>query len=193
MGPGATVGVLGRWIPRLACLRPAAWLKRRPSTAQLHQLKLKTLARGQASRGGRREASSGASSPGRLVRRRRDQGRAPRKEPVTQAMTIETRQAPGGCRPAQCPCFPFGAKGASAGAEYRGIKQRFPYRCNETKTSRTARRRSPCSPRRRHLQSLLHAKTAFVRISCTSCPLSNWPLLAPFPLNIWGEDQGLYK
>ena len=39
----------------------------------------------------------------------------------------------------------------------------------------------------------LQAKTAFVRISCTSCPLSIWPLLAPFPLNIWGEDQGLYK
>ena len=33
----------------------------------------------------------------------------------------------------QRPCFLFGAKGASAGAEYRGIKQRFPYRCNETK------------------------------------------------------------
>ena len=84
-------------------------------------------------------------------------------------------------------------KGASKGAEYRGIKQRFPYRCNETKTSRMARRRSPWSPRRRHHQSLLHAKTAFVRISGTRCPLSNWPLLAPFPLNIWEEDQGLYK
>ena len=33
---------------------------------------------------------------------------------------------------AQCPCFLFGAKGASAGVEYRGIKQRFPYQCNET-------------------------------------------------------------
>ena len=32
-----------------------------------------------------------------------------------------------------------------------------------------------------------------VRIACTSCPLSKWPLLDPFPLNIWGEDQGLYK
>ena len=33
----------------------------------------------------------------------------------------------------------------------------------------------------------------FVRIAFTSCPLSNWPLLAPSLLNIWGEDQGLYK
>ena len=42
-------------------------------------------------------------------------------------------------------------------------------------------------------QSFSDVKTAFVRISCTSCPPSNWPLLAPFPLNIWEEDQGLYK
>ena len=43
-------------------------------------------------------------------------------------------------------------------------------------------------------RALSQAKTAFVRIACTSCPLSNWPpLLAPFPVNIWGEDQGLYK
>ena len=40
-------------------------------------------------------------------------------------------------QPKQGPRFLFGAKGASIGAEYRGIQQRFPYRCNETKTSRT--------------------------------------------------------
>ena len=48
-------------------------------------------------------------------------------------------------------------------------------------------------PKTAYHQSLWQAKTTFVRISCTSCPLSNWSLLAPFPLNIWGEDQGLYK
>ena len=73
------------------------------------------------------------------------------------------------------------------------MRQRFPYWCNETKTSRTAGRRSPWSPRRRHHQSLWQAKTAFVRIACTSCPPSNWPLWDPFPLNIWEEDQGHYK
>ena len=52
-------------------------------------------------------------------------------------MTIEIKRAPGGHQRVQCPCFLFGAKEASAGAEYRVIKQRFPYRCNETKTSRT--------------------------------------------------------
>ena len=48
LGPGATVGVLGTGVPRLACLRPAAWMEWWPSTAHLHQRKLKTLARGQA-------------------------------------------------------------------------------------------------------------------------------------------------
>ena len=36
---GKLVGVLGTGVPRLACLRPAAWLKWWPSTAHLHQHK----------------------------------------------------------------------------------------------------------------------------------------------------------
>ena len=88
------VGVLGTGVPRLACLRPVAWLKGRPSMAHLRQHELKTLTRGQASRGGRQGAPSGVASSGRHVRRRRDQGRAPPEEPVMQAMTIEARRAP---------------------------------------------------------------------------------------------------
>ena len=68
------VGVLGKGVPRIACLRPAAWLHQWPSTARLHIPTLKNLARGQASRGGRHKASSGAASPGRLARGWRDQG-----------------------------------------------------------------------------------------------------------------------
>ena len=49
LGPGATVGVLGMGVPRLACLRLAAWVHSRPSMARLHQQTLKTLERGQAS------------------------------------------------------------------------------------------------------------------------------------------------
>ena len=75
MGPGATIGVLRTGVPRLACLWPVAWLKQWPSAAHLHQLKLKTLVRGLASRGGRQEASSGVASSGWLARRWRDQGR----------------------------------------------------------------------------------------------------------------------
>ena len=66
--PGATVGILGTGVPRLACLRPAAWLKRGPARPIFINTRLKTLARGQASRGGRRKTSSGAASLGRLTR-----------------------------------------------------------------------------------------------------------------------------
>ena len=83
---------------------------------------------------------------------------APREEPMTQAMTIKIRRAPGGRRPAQCPCFPFGAKGTST---VQGIGQRLPFRCNETKTSRAAGRRSPWSPRQRHHQCFWQPKTTF--------------------------------
>ena len=35
-------------------------------------------------------------------------------------------------------------------------------------------------------------RPTLVRKTCTSCPPSKWPLLAPFTLNIWEEDQGPY-
>ena len=62
------VGVLGMRVPRLACLRPAAWLKGWPSTARLHQPKLKTLA-GRTMQGFLRGGLTR-----KLSRRRRDQG-----------------------------------------------------------------------------------------------------------------------
>ena len=55
LGPGATVGVLGTGVPRLACLWPTMWLYERAHTAK-------------ASRGGRHKTSSGAASPGWLMR-----------------------------------------------------------------------------------------------------------------------------
>jgi len=144
---------------------PACGLRRGSSGGPVRPIfinaRLKTLARGQASRGGRHRTSSGTASPGRLARRRRDQGRVPCEVLVTQAMMIETRRAPGGRRPVQCPCFLFGAKGASTDVEYRGIRQRLPFQCNETKTSRAAGWRSPWIPRRRHHQCLWQSKTNF--------------------------------
>ena len=92
---GATVGVSGTGVPSLAYLRPAAWLHQWPSTPRLHQRTLKTLARGQGSRGGRHEASSGAASPDRPVREaERSRQGVPREVPVTQAMTTKARRAP---------------------------------------------------------------------------------------------------
>ena len=110
---------------------------------------------------------------------------APHEVPVTQVMTTKgARRAP----VAQCPPFLFGAKGASAG---ESIKQRHPFRCNETKTSPTAGRKSLWSPSRRHRQSLWQARANLIRIGVPAVPLQNGQLLAPFPLNIWEEDQGL--
>ena len=109
------VGVLGTGVPRLACLRPWAWLKGGPSTAHLHQHRPKTLVRGQASRGGRRGASSGTASSGWLMRRRRDQGGVPHEVPVTQAMMIQgARRVP--ARAASS--FPLWCKG---GKRSRGV------------------------------------------------------------------------
>ena len=109
------VGVLGTGVPRLACLRPAAWLKGGPSTARLHQHRPKTLARGQASRGGRQGASSGTASSGWLARRRRDQGGVPHEVPMTQAMTTEARRAPA-CAES---LFPLWCKGGKRRQEYQ--------------------------------------------------------------------------
>src|SRR3954470_19973035 len=78
---------------------PACGLRRGSNGAPARPIflntRLKTLARGQASRGGRHGASSGTASSGWLARRRRDQSRVPHEVPMTQAMTIEgARQAP---------------------------------------------------------------------------------------------------
>ena len=104
-----------------------------------------------------------------------------------QAMTIETRQAPGGRWPAQCPCFPFGAKGASTD---QGIRQRLPFRCNKTKTSRTAGWRSSWSPGRRHRQSLWQPKTNFSQDKCTRCSPSKWPIVGALPAHYLGRGPG---
>ena len=103
------VGVLGTGVPRLACLRPVAWLREWPNMAHLHQHMLKTLVRGQASRGGRQEASSGTASSGWLVRRRRDQGGVPHEVPMTQAMTTKARRAPA-CVESLFPLWCIGSK-----------------------------------------------------------------------------------
>ena len=101
-----------------------------------------------------------------------------------QAMTIETKRALGGGRPVQCPCFLFGAKEANAGTEYQGIKQRLPFWCNETKTSRVAGRRSPWSPRWRHRQCFWQPKTNFSQ--------DNLYQMFPFKMAIVGSLPAQY-
>ena len=186
------VSVLGTGVPRLACLWPAAWLKWGPSAAQLHQLKIKTLARGQASWGGRQEAFSGAASSGGLARRRRDQGRVPREVPVTQAMTIETRRALGGCQVGvglrSVLVSPSVQRGqAQAKASGKG------YRFGATRP-RPAKRQDG-DHRGAQSSVIVRAfgsrRPTLVRISVPDVSLQNGQLLVPFPLIIWEEAQGL--
>ena len=66
----------------------------------------------------------------------------PREVPVTQAIMIEARRA-SACTVS---LFPLWCKGSKRSWEYRGIRQRLPFRCNKTKTRRTARWRSSWSP-----------------------------------------------
>ena len=83
--------------------------------------------------------------------------------------------------------FLFGAKGASTG---ESIKQRHPFRCNETKTSPTAG--SHCGAQASVTNRVFGRRgPTLVRISVLDVPLQNGQLLAPFPLNIWEEAQGL--
>ena len=170
LGLGATVGVLGTGVPRLACLRPAAWLKGWPSTAHLHQQELKTPARGHASRGGRQEASSGTASSGWLMRRQSDQGGVPHKVPVTQAMTTEgARRVP--ARAASS--FPLWCKGGKCSRGVPRHHAKVAISVQRDQDQEATRRRSLWSPRRRHHQSFAQAKTTFVRTVNTSCPPSN--------------------
>ena len=99
------------------CLPAACGVaQRRPNTTHLHQRKLKTLARGQASWGGRQGASSGTASSGWLMRRRRVQGRVPREVPMTQAMT--TKGASRALAHA-VPSLPLWCKGSKRRREYQ--------------------------------------------------------------------------
>ena len=99
---------------------PACGLRRGSSGGPVRPIfinaRLKTLARGQASRGGRQEASSGIASPGWLARRRRDQGRVPHEVPMMQAMTTK-----GASRaPARAvSSFPLWCKGSKRRQEYQ--------------------------------------------------------------------------
>ena len=69
------VGVLGMGVPRLACLRPATWLKRGPSAAHLHQLKLKDPHEGPSVAG----RTTGSFLRGILIRQAREEAERSRQ------------------------------------------------------------------------------------------------------------------
>ena len=118
LGPGATVGVLGTGVPRLACLRPTARLSQQAVWPIFINKASKTLARGQASRGGRRKTSSGAASPGWLARggeiKARQTSRGPRDVSHDDQDQAGARRAPARA----VSSFPLWCKG---GKRRRGV------------------------------------------------------------------------
>src|SRR4051812_33130138 len=182
LGPGATVGVLGTGVPRLACLRPAAWLKWGPSVAHLHQHKTQDP----------REGPSLARRTTRcflrhgLLRLAREEAERSRRGTSRGAhdASHDDQGCQAGASPRSVSPFLFGAKGASAGER---IKQRHPFRCNKTKTSPTVGRRSPWSPEQRHHRAFGRRRPTLVRISVLDVPLRIGQLLAPFPLKYLGR------
>ena len=186
LGPGGYYRHSGNGGPQ-TCLPVACGLaRRRPSAAHLHQHKLKTLARGQASRGGRQGASSGTASSDGLTRRRIVQGGVPREVPMTQAMTTKgARRVP--ARGSVLLSSLVQREQAQARASSKGIhfgatrprptQRQGGSHCGAQAgvTTRAFDRRGP----------------TLVRISVPVVPLQNGQLVAPFPLNIWEEAQGL--
>ena len=175
---------MGTGVPGLACLRPAAWLKGGPNTAHLHQHKLKTLARGQASRGRRQGASSGMTSSGWLTRRRRVQGGVPREVPMTQAMTTKGASPRSVLLSSLVQGEQAQARASSKGIHFGATRPRPVQRqdgghhgAQAGVTARAFDRRGP----------------TLVRMSVPDVPLQNGQLLAPFPLINLGEARGLYK
>src|SRR3954464_1010745 len=136
-----------RGSPRLAYLRPAAWLEWRPSAAHLHQHKTQDPREG-PSLAGRTTQRFLRRGLLRLAHKEAERSRQGTSRGAHDA-SHDDQWCQAGARPRSVLPFLFGANGASA---CERIKQRHPFRCNETKTSSTTRRKSLWSPSRRHRQ-----------------------------------------
>ena len=170
-----SVGVLGTGVPRLAYLRPAAWLKEWPSTAHLHQHMLKTLARGQASRGRQQEASSGTASSGWLTRRRRDQGGVPHEVPVMQAMMTKAQAGADLCRVLVSPLVQRGQAHARVSSKGNQIGATRPRPAGWQSGGHRGAQASVI------VRVFWQARTNFSQDKCSRCSPSNWPIVGALP------------
>ena len=149
--------------------------------------RLKTLARDQASQGRRHKTSSGMASPGRLARRRRDQGRGTSR----------------------------GARDAShddrdqAGADLcsvlvSSLVQRGQAQARSTEASSKGYHFGAMRPRPAERQDGGHRgaqdgviasafgsrRPPLVRITCTRCSPSKWPIVGALPAQYLGRGPG---
>ena len=101
----------------------------------------------------------------------------------------ETPARPGGRKCARGNSFPFGAKETGAYASSQSAPQRFPLRCNKTKTPSPSEQTSSPSPPLHHRQLLCRRRPPFVRIRCTSYPLSNLAVVGSLLASVIREDD----
>src|SRR3954462_847588 len=181
LGPGATIGVMGTVVPDL----PACGLRRGskggPARPILINTRPKTLARGPASRGGQRGASSGAASSGWLTRRRRDQGGVPHEVPMTQAMT--TKGARWALARSMSP-FLLWCKG---GKRRREDQAKASISVQRDQDQSNGGKEVIVEPRTASPQGLWQARTNFSQDKCTRCSPSKWTTVGALPAQYLGE------
>ena len=107
----------------------------------------------------------------------------PREEPVTQAMTIETRRAPA----CAVSLFPFGAKGASTGQH---IGQRLPFGATRPRPAEWQDGGHRGAQGSITIRAFGSRRPPFVRITCTRCSPSKWPIVGALPAQYLGRGLG---
>ena len=111
--------------------------------------------------------------------------RVPREEPVMQAVMIDTRRAPA-CAES---LFPLWCKG---GKRRQGYQAKATISVQQDQDQQGGRTEVIMEPKPASSSgSFGRQGPTLVRISVLDVPLQNGQLLAPFPLNIWEEAQGL--
>ena len=109
---------------------------------------------------------------------------------MSQAMTIETRWAPGK-RALACAVslFPLWCKGGKHRPRHQA---KVTVSMQQDQDQQNGRMEVIVEPRKASSsESFGRQGPTLVRISVLDVPLQNGQLLAPFPLNIWEEAQGL--
>ena len=111
----------------------------------------------------------------------------PQEAPVTQAMTIETRRAPV-CAVSLFPLWCKGGKHRPRHQEKVTIPVQRDQDQPDNRMEVTMEPKTASSPVLLAAEDHLWSGQLVLDV-----PLQNGQLLAPFPLIIWGEAQGLYK
>src|SRR4051812_34327841 len=175
------VGVLGTGVPRLACLRPAAWLKWGPSVAHLHQHKAQDPREGPslARRTTRRFLKHG------LLRLAREE--AERSRWGTSRGAHDASHDDQGCQAGASPRSVSLSSLVQRGKRRREDQAKAPISVLRDQDQSNGGKEVTMEPRPASPQGLWQAKTNFSQDKFTRCSPSNWPIVGALPAQIFGE------